>query len=290
MLRTAGIDIGSSAVKVALLEHPTVEEKIAAGSGPDPADGQHSRIAQVRLERIRKRDPYRVAELVFHEAVAAAGLRTEDVAYVAATGEGDTLPFRTGYFFGMTAHARGANFLFPEARSAIDIGALHARAMAIDERSKVLRYKMTGHCASGSGQFLENIARYLGVTMDEVGGLSLESRSPEKVSGICAVLAETDVINMVSRGIPTEDILKGIHQSLVSRLARLFRSAKAEFPLALTGGLALDTGLIKALEEEFQTRKMDALIKTHAFSPHAGAIGAALWGAFRHHKQMLQRM
>ncbi|MFQ5568942.1 MAG: benzoyl-CoA reductase subunit D [Rhodothermales bacterium] len=285
MLNTIGIDIGSSAIKVALLEHPFIEERIAAGAVPNPNDGQRSRVVNVDMERIRKRDPHAVAELCFHRVLEAAGMESKDLAYIAATGEGDTFVHKTGYFFGMTAHGRGANFLFPEARSVLDIGALHQRAMVIDERSKVLKYRMTGQCASGSGQFLENISRYLGVTTEEIGELSLKSTSPEKVSGICAVLAETDVINMVSRGITNEDILKGIHLSLTGRMAKLFRSAGGEFPLVLTGGLALDVGLAKTLEEEFKKKNMDPVIKTHELSPYAGAIGAALWGAFRYHKQ-----
>ncbi len=285
MLKTVGIDIGSSAVKVALLEHPRIEDKMAAGEPADPADGQESRVLGVSLERIRKRAPYTVATLCLDRALNEAALSMEDLSYVSATGEGDAFPLKTGYFFGMTTHSRGANFLFKEARSVLDVGALHQRAMIIDERSKVLNYRMTGQCASGSGQFLENISRYLGVTTDEIGPLSLKSESPEKVSGICAVLAETDVINMVSRGISNEDILKGIHLSLSGRMAKLFRSAGGVFPLVITGGLALDAGLVKTLEEELVKKNLSPVIKTHELSPFAGAIGAALWGAFRSHKQ-----
>lgn len=285
MLSTVGIDIGSSAIKVALMEHPLVEEKMATSEPPDPADGQHSRVLGVRLERIRKRIPNSVATMCLERVLADAEIRMENIAYVSMTGEGDTFPLKTGYFFGMTTHSRGANYLFPDARAVLDVGALHQRAMIIDERSKVLNYRMTGQCASGSGQFLENISRYLGVTTEEIGPLSLLSEAPEKVSGICAVLAETDVINMVSRGIQNQDILKGIHLSLSGRMSKLFRSAGGVFPLVLTGGLALDAGLVKTLEEELEKKNMSPEIRTHELSPFAGAIGAALWGAFRYHKK-----
>jgi benzoyl-CoA reductase subunit D len=102
----------------------------------------------------------------------------------------------------MTTHARGAIYLQPEARAVLDMGALHGRAIKVDHRGKVLNYKMTSQCASGSGQFLENIARYLGIAQDEIGELSKQADAPEVVSSICAVLAETDVINMVSRAFP----------------------------------------------------------------------------------------
>lgn len=285
LLRTIGIDVGSSSVKAVLMEHPGIDEKLAAGADAAAEHGQSSSITGVILEKLRKRDPQQVSQSCLDRLLKEASIDLSQVAYIGTTGEIDTLPFKTGYFFGMTAHSRGANFLFPEALSVIDVGALHARAMVIDAHAKVLKYRMTGQCASGSGQFLENISRYLGVTTDEIGPLSLQSNSPETVSGICAVLAETDVINMVSRGIATEDILKGIHLSLVNRLVKLFSSAGGSFPLVLTGGLALDAGLVKTMKEEFEKKGGHPEIRTHEFSPHAGAIGAALWGAFRHHKQ-----
>jgi benzoyl-CoA reductase subunit D len=285
LLNTIGIDIGSSAVKVVLMRHPRIAQRMAEGGTPNPGDGQDSVVLGTSLERIRKRAPHTVAAACVEQVVAGASLRVEDLAYIATTGDGDTFPSKTGYFFGMTTHSRGANYLFPEARSVLDVGALHQRAMVIDERSKVMNYRMTGQCASGSGQFLENISRYLGVTTDEIGPLSLKSTSPEVVSGICAVLAETDVINMVSRGIANEDVLKGIHISLSGRMSKLFRSAGGVFPLAVTGGLALDAGLIKTLEEELTKKGLSPVVRTHELSPHAGAIGAALWGAFRVHKK-----
>ena len=97
----------------------------------------------------------------------------------------------------------------------------------IDDRSRVLAYRMTSQCASGSGQFLENVARYLGITLEDVGPLSCGAKNPQVVSSICAVLAETDVINMVSRGISTADILKGIHLSMAGRYIKLLRSIGA---------------------------------------------------------------
>jgi benzoyl-CoA reductase subunit D len=188
----------------------------------------------------------------------------------------------------MTTHARGGVFLDPQARGVVDIGALNGRAIWIDERGKVLSYKMTSQCASGSGQFLENIARYLGIAQDEIGPLSLQGDSPEKVSSICAVLAETDVINMVSRGISAANILKGIHVSMAGRLASLLKGiAIGDGTILMTGGLALDAGLVAALREAMEERS-GLVVKGHPDSIFAGAIGAALWGAFRHEKLAAQ--
>ena len=163
----------------------------------------------------------------------------------------------------------------------MDIGALHTRAILMDERGKVLGYRMTSQCASGSGQFLENICRYLGVTLEEIGPLSLKADDPEKCSSICAVLAETDVINMVSRGISTPNILKGIHESMAGRYLRLLASGGATGVALVTGGLAADVGLVAAMREGAVEQKMNVEIRAHPQSVLAGAIGAALWGAFR---------
>ena len=269
-IHTIGIDIGSGVVKTVLFAN----------------DGeQHTWLAR-RSERIRRRDPMELAKQGYDEVLEEARLAPNEVDYVATTGEGENVKFATGHFYSMTTHARGGVFLNPEARAVVDIGALNGRAIWIDERGKVLSYKMTSQCASGSGQFLENIARYLGVAVEEIGTLSQTSKNPEKVSSICAVLAETDVINMVSRGIPTADILKGIHLSMASRLAKLLKVTGITKGLALlTGGLALDEGLLAALREELVNEKITGLTAAnHPDSIYAGAIGAALWGAFRHDK------
>ena len=144
---------------------------------------------------------------------------------------------------------------------------------------------MTSQCASGTGQFLENIARYLGVAQDEVGSLSLQADDPETVSSICAVLAETDVINMVSRGISSQNILKGIHLSMAGRLIKLLKAIKVrENTVLVTGGLAQDEGLCRALLEQASDQKLEVQIRSHIDSIYAGAVGAAIWGEFRHRK------
>ena len=268
-LKVAGVDVGSSAIKVAIMED---------------AAGGASRILHSRSERIRRRDPQKIAEEMYEACLEDAGLTPRDLAYVATTGEGELASFRTGHFYGMTTHARGGIFLRAGARAVVDIGALHARAVIMDERAKVLSYRMTSQCASGSGQFLENICRYLGITIDEIGPLSLQADNPEACSSICAVLAETDVINMVSRGISTANIIKGIHQSMAGRYLRLLTSAGARGEVLVTGGLAGDSGLIAALREAVAAQQLDITIATHDDSVLAGAIGAALWGAFRARK------
>jgi len=270
MTVAAGIDVGTGAVKAAVFR---VE------------NGKEAWLSRALL-RIRQRDPIELARIAYDSALEDARLRPQDINYVATTGEGESVPFHTGHFYSMTSHARGAIYLDPQSRAALDVGALHGRAISIDERGKVLSYKMTSQCASGSGQFLENIARYLGIAQEEIGALSRLADNPEVVSSICAVLAETDVINMVSRGISASNILKGIHLSMAARLSKLLKAVGAtDGVVMVTGGLALDNGLVAALEEDISHIKdMKVAVRSHPDSIYAGAIGAALWGAFRFEK------
>ena len=269
-ITTIGIDIGSGAVKTVLFRQES---------------GKIEWVAK-RVERIRQRIAMDLARTSYEEVLEEAKLKPEDIQYTATTGEGENVKFATGHFYSMTTHARGGVYLCPQAKAVVDIGALNGRAIFVDERGKVLASKMTSQCASGSGQFLENISRYLGVAIEEIGPLSKTSQTPEKPSSICAVLAETDVINMVSRGIATPDILKGIHLSMASRLAKLLKvTGITQGTVLLTGGLALDVGLLAALQEELVAEKITGIqAMSHPDSIYAGAIGAAIWGAFRHRK------
>ncbi len=267
---TAGIDVGSSAVKAVVM-------RVGEGDG--------AILAEAR-SRVRRRDIAQVVAEAFEAAVTGACVTELD--YIATTGEGEDVPFATGHFYGMTAHARGALFLEPRARVVLDVGALHARAVAMDGRGKVLGYRMTSQCASGSGQFLENIARYLGVSQADIGPLSISAERPETVSSICAVLAETDVINMVSRGLSAANILRGIHDSMAGRYARLIQSLGVDGPIFVSGGLASDEGLAAALERALarpaDSRGRAVEVVRHPLSAFAGALGAAIWGGFRRQK------
>ena len=273
MTVTVGIDIGSGAIETVLFR----------------IEGDKIEWLEKRVDRIRQRDPLKLAEQAYDEVLANQGMTRDDVDYCATTGDAEMITFSTGHFYTMTTHARGAIFLDPEARAVCDIGALNGRAITMDDAGKVLNYKMTSQCASGSGQFLENIARYLGVAQDEIGELSKQADDPEVCSSICAVLAETDVINMVSRGISGPNILKGIHVSMADRFVKMLKSLKVRDGVMLaTGGLALDDGLIEAFKECAEKQKMELDVRSHPDSIHAGAIGAAIWGAYRFEKLRAQ--
>ncbi len=270
---TMGVDVGGSCVKAVLVDY-----------SDNPV------IIDKHTEKIRKRNPAAVAEEITNYLLDKHQLRYEDIAYLASTGEGEMVKRKRGHFYSMTTHSRGAYFLYPDAKTVVDIGAFHVKAIMLGEGARVLNYKMTGQCASGSGQFVENISRYLGLAIEEVGDISLKADHPETPSGICAVLAETDVINMVSRGVSTPNIIKGIHLSVAGRIIRLLTSLKAESPIVLTGGMALNKGIVQAIDELMSESKYQFEIKAHPDAIYAGAIGAALWGGFRHIKLSREEM
>lgn len=264
---TVGIDVGGSYIKSVLMSY----------------DGKPE-ILVSKTEKIRKRNPLTLSEEIINYLLAKFGLKYENISYIASTGEGEMVRRKTGHFYSMTTHSRGALFFRNNCKTVLDMGALYVKAIKVSVEGRVMDYKMTGQCASGSGQFIENISRYLGLSIEEVGDISLKSQFPETPSGICAVLAETDVINMVSRGISTQDIIKGIHLSIAGRVVKLLSSLKAESPIFLTGGMALNKGMVQAINELAKESKYEWEIFTDEKASYAGAVGAALWGGYRFNK------
>lgn len=269
---TMGVDVGGSYVKAVLMKY-------------DKLNLNHQ-LVDKQTEKIRKRNPKDVVV----EAVDAILLRNnlnydKDIAYLASTGEGEMVTKKTGHFYSMTSHARGGIYFAPGSKTIVDLGSLYVRAIKVDSRGKVIDYKMTGQCASGSGQFIENISRYLGLAIEEVGDISLKSENPEVPSGICAVLAETDVINLVSKGVSTPNIVKGINLSIAQRVAKLLSSLGAESPIALVGGMGMNKGMLQAIEElAADNKKKNMEFVSHENAIYSGAVGAALWGGYRYFK------
>lgn len=269
---TMGIDVGGSYVKGVIMAYDK--------------ESKNHKLVDKQTEKIRKRDPKDVVDDIVDMLLERNNLsNSKDIAYLASTGEGEMVDNKTGHFYSMTSHARGGIFFATDARTIVDMGGLYVRAIKVDPRGKVLDYKMTGQCASGSGQFIENISRYLGLAIGEIGPLSLEADSPEVPSGICAVLAETDVINLVSKGLSTANIVKGINLSIAGRVVKLLGSLKAESPIALVGGMGMNSGMIQAVEELSQEKKKaDLVFVSHPDAIYSGAVGAALWGGYRYYK------
>ena len=269
---TMGVDVGGSYVKAVLMSYNNVT--------------QDHKLVDKQTEKIRKRDPKDVVVEAVDTLLSRNKLDYDkDIAYLASTGEGEMVQRKTGHFYSMTCHARGGVYFVPAAKTVVDMGGLYVRAIKVDHRGKVMDYKMTGQCASGSGQFIENISRYLGLAIEEVGAMSLKADNPEVPSGICAVLAETDVINLVSKGLSTPNIVKGINVSIAQRVIKLMGSLRAETPIALVGGMGMNAGMIQAIEElSAENKKANMVFVSNPDAIYSGAIGAALWGGYRYYK------
>ncbi|MFQ5662631.1 MAG: acyl-CoA dehydratase activase [Terriglobia bacterium] len=252
MSYVVGIDVGARTTRALLLdEHGRVQRRARRETG-------------ARLEQ--------AAESTLQELCERHRVKPEQIVYIASTGYGRyRVLFRQIQITEMTCHAMGARWLFPGTRTVLDIGAMNSRALRIAASGRVVAFRMNDRCASGAGRFLERVARSLEIDLEQVGELSLRSRDPQPISSICAVLAESEVINHVTAGKAVEDILRGAHNSISERLVALVRQVGAQPEITLTGGVTKNRGMVRALEERLGTR-----LNVSAHSEYAGALGAAL--------------
>lgn len=260
----AGIDIGSGRTKTVLI------------------DEQQNILSRYETKTLA--NFVVVAQTVLTEALNQCGLDRKQIAYVATTGLGRySVPFRDIQITEITCAARGARFLFPDAMSVLDMGAQSTRAMTLRENGKVKAFRSNDRCAAGSGGFLEKAARYLEVSVDKIGRLSMHAQQSQTISSVCAVLGESEIINHVSNGSPVEDILRGIHDSLADRAIALLKRAGMHGKVTIVGGVARQSGMLCALEEKLG-------FKIYAFPrpEYACALGAALLGLQRLQKRQLE--
>jgi predicted CoA-substrate-specific enzyme activase len=260
MALVAGIDIGSGTSKCVLLDE--------AGAVRGRALGR------------TKADFERVAREVLDLARADAEARANDVAYIATTGLGRyAVPFRDIQITDLTCGARGAAAAFPSTRYVLDIGAQCSRAIKLREGGRVKEFHMNEKCAAGSGGFLERAAKYLEVAVTEIGTLSLHAGKPQAISSVCAVLAESEIINHVSEGVGVENILRGIHNSLADRALNLLKRVGLDGEVTLVGGVALQDGMVAALRD-----KLGVPVNVPVAPQYTAALGAALLGLQRFRK------
>jgi predicted CoA-substrate-specific enzyme activase len=254
----AGIDLGSGTTKCVLVD----EAGVLRGQA----------MARTRA------DFERVARTVLDAARESAG--PDEVGYVATTGLGRyAVPFRDIQITDLTCGARGASVAVPGTRYVLDIGAQCSRAIKLREGGKVREFHMNEKCAAGSGGFLERAAKYLEVTIADLGALSLAAGRPQPISSVCAVLAESEIINHVSEGASVENILRGIHDSLADRALSLLKRVGLDGDVTFIGGVAQQAGMVQALRE-----KLGVPVHVPAAPQLAAALGAALLGLQRHRK------
>jgi predicted CoA-substrate-specific enzyme activase len=208
------------------------------------------------------------------EALERAGLPFDAVTYIVATGYGRiSVPFADRQVTEITCHARGIVSLFPNARTIIDIGGQDSKAITINAKGRPTNFIMNDKCAAGSGRFVEVIADSLGLRLEEMGDISLESRSPAKISNICTIWAQQEVAARLAEGVPVPDLVAGVHDSLADRVARMAKRLKVEKEVVLTGGGAKNKGIIQAL-----SKYLGCEIQVPEEPLITGALGAALLG------------
>ena len=257
----AGIDIGSRTTKAVILD-------------------ESRNIRGTSLMRTRPDFPG-VAKDALAQAVAQAGGHLEDVKYIATTGLGRyNVPFRDLQITDITCAARGAAFLFPNTKCVLDVGGQSTRAIRLREKGKVKEFKSNDKCAAGSGGFLERAAHYLEIPVDQLGPLSMKAQKPQAISSVCAVLAESEIINLVSSGQTMEDIIRGIHNSLATRSRGLLARVGMEPEVTFVGGVARQSGMVAALKET-----LGQAVNVSKDPDLVSALGAALLGLQRYQKR-----
>lgn len=249
----AGVDLGTRMTKCILFDPAT--DRILAKS--TDYSGHNLALA---------------AEKGLAELCRKAGTDREDIFYVASTGYGRyQAPMRQTQITDISCHAMGARHLFPGTVTILDVGAQNTKAIRIEENGRVVKFRMNDKCASGAGRFLERVTKSLELELEEIGAISLRSKDPQPISSICAVLAESEVINLVTAGYPLEDILMGAHLSISDRIVAMLRQLGVDGETSLTGGITRNAGMVAALE-----RKIGKPLNVCDDSEHAGAIGACL--------------
>ncbi len=174
----------------------------------------------------------------------------------------------------ITCHAAGVHFCAPNIRSIIDIGGQDSKSIVLDDNGRVRDFAMNDKCAAGTGRFLEVMARALQVDLEEFGSMSLKASSPGRISSTCTVFAESEVISLISRGESRENIIAGIHESIATRVSAMANRIGVRPPIMMTGGVAKNGGVVKALEDKLGTR-----IEVSESAQVMGAMGAAILAA-----------
>lgn len=254
MIITAGVDIGSLSTDVVLLQGAII---IAHAIVPTLASSTAA------------------ADKAYEMALEQAGLGRENVANVVATGYGRTsIDFASKAVTEITCHALGARSLFAEANSVIDIGGQDSKVIRLAGDGRVEDFAMNDKCAAGTGRFLEVMARSLETELNALGELSRLATGDVKISSTCTVFAESEVVALVAKGVPKEEIIRGLHRSVAERIYGMVMRLRAEPPFVMTGGVAKNSGVVAALEER---------LGTNLLLPEepqiVGALGAAIVAA-----------
>jgi len=251
---TVGIDVGSITTKAAVVRNGKLISDKIIETGYNAKDA---------------------GKKVFDDIIDDLGLDAASISGIISTGYGrNSVDFAHKTVTEITCHAVGAHYLNPKVRSVIDIGGQDSKAISIDNNGGVKDFAMNDKCAAGTGRFLEVMARALQVNLDDFGKFSLKADQPSKISSLCTVFAESEVISLISKGEKRENIIAGIHESIAARVVAMANRVGIASPIMMTGGVAKNIGVLNALE-----KKIGKAIEVSHKTQVTGAIGAALIAA-----------
>ena len=247
---TAGIDIGSITAKAVVLNGETIL-------------GERVQFTGYNAKK--------AGQAVLDALLDEIGMTFDRVEAVVSTGYGrKTVDFADKAITEITCHGVGAWFVNPAVRFVVDVGGQDSKVIRLDDTGKVVDFAMNDKCAAGTGRFLEVMARAMEVDLDDFGPLSLTG-NPAKISSICTVFAESEVISLIAGGEARENIIAGIHESAASRIAAMARRIGVVSPVMMTGGVAKNKGAVMALESKLETS-----ILVSEYAQVNGALGAAI--------------
>ncbi|HQG33087.1 MAG TPA: acyl-CoA dehydratase activase [Deltaproteobacteria bacterium] len=249
----AGCDVGSLTTKAVILNNTRIISQAVAKSSFNPEDS---------------------AREVMQNALTAAGLGMGDIGFCVGTGYGrERIPFVGKAVSEIACHAKGAHWLLPTVRTIIDIGGQDCKAIRLDAKGNVVKFITNDKCASGTGRFLDVMAKVLGVGIDELGGLSARAADPVVLAATCTAWAQAEVIVHLNAGTSREDIAAGISDAMAARVAILARAVSIEKDVCMSGGVAKNTGVLKSLENQLNVPMRRLRIDPQV----VGALGAAIF-------------
>ena len=256
MMITVGIDLGTQSVKTVVLKDGEMVSHGKVFSGFDLTKS---------------------AEQAVKEALKAAPLSLSDVNHITATGSGiDMAPNSNSTISMMGADAMAGVFLFPKARTIIDVGAEEARAVKCDDKGIMMDFVVNERCAAGAGAFIEAMARALEVKLEELGSLSLKAERASPINASCVIFGESDVVTLIHRQESKPEIARAIFDAMADRVSSMVHRLGVNPDVVLVGGVAKDVGFVASLK-----RKLGIEVLIPEYPEYAGALGAALVAARR---------
>jgi predicted CoA-substrate-specific enzyme activase len=254
----AGVDVGSLSADTVIMDNGEIVAYSVLPTGGDSTQAA-----------------YKAMEVALNQAA----LKLEDIVYTVATGYGRVnVPFAKENITEISCHARGAHWLIPSTRTILDMGGQDCKAIRCDGKGHVVDFAMNEKCAAGTGRYLEIIAEVLEMRLEEIGPRSLEAKEEVGISSACAVFARSEVLSLVRKGVPKDDVLGGVHQAIVHRVHALIMRVGIEKDFMITGGIAKNIGVVRRLE-----KRMGLDAKIPGEPQIVGALGAALFAEERFH-------